>query len=174
MWSDNMGGSDGGGRGMSRNELTALEQLARNALNNADQSGKRNVFISFSSEDLNEVNLMRGQAKNENNNLEFNDHSLKDPYDSANAEYIKKGIREKINRASVTLCYISDSTSNSKWVDWEIRESLRLGKGVIAVHKGDRAPSRIPKAIEENGIKVVQWNHKNITKEIEIAAKRRE
>jgi hypothetical protein len=169
-----MGGSGGGGRGMSKNELKNLEEVARGALNEAENSGKRNVFISFATEDLDEIHLLRGQAKNENNSLEFNDHSLKEPYESQNAEYIKQGIREKINRASVTLCYISDSTSESKWVDWEIRESLRLGKGVIAVHKGDISPTKLPRAIEEHKIKVVQWNHKNITKEIEDAAKKRE
>jgi hypothetical protein len=165
-----VGGSGGGGRGMSRAELSNLEDIARGVLNDAEQSGKRNVFISFASEDLNEINLLRGQAKNDNNSLEFNDHSLKEPYDSENTEYIKRGIREKINRASVTLCYLSDSTSTSKWVDWEIRESIRLGKGVVALYKGDKAPTRLPQVIEEFNIKVTQWNHKNITTAVEYAA----
>jgi len=43
---------------------------------------KRNVFISFVAEDLNEVNLLRGQARNENSDLEFSDWSLSEPFDS--------------------------------------------------------------------------------------------
>jgi hypothetical protein len=35
---------------------------------------------------MDEVNLFRGQAKNENTQLQFDDHPLKEPYDSANAD----------------------------------------------------------------------------------------
>jgi len=41
------------------------------------------------------VNLLRGQARNENSDLEFSDWSLSEPFDSKNAEYIKRGIRER-------------------------------------------------------------------------------
>lgn len=39
----------------------------------------RNVFLSFVEEDLDLVNLFRGQVKNENNDLEFSDYSVKEP-----------------------------------------------------------------------------------------------
>ena len=40
---------------------------------------------------------------------------------------------------------------------WEVEKSLQLGKGVIAVHKGDTPASKIPSCIKGNGIKVVPW-----------------
>jgi len=165
-----MGGARGGGRNLRNEELRQLEEVAKTSLREAAQPQKRNVFISFVEEDLAEVNLLRGQAKNENSNLEFNDWSLKEPFDSKNAEYIKRGIRERIRQCSVTICYISENTANSKWVDWEIRESIKLGKGVIAMYKGNSPPKHLPPAIKELGIKMVPWNQQEIAKAIEKAA----
>ena len=161
-----MGGS-GSGRGLAPDERRTLEQRAKESLRERDGGKKRNVFISFSSDDLDEVNLLRGQAKNENSNIEFNDWSLKKPFDSAEADYIKQGIRERIRQSSVTVVYVSDKTADSKWVDWEIRESLEMGKGVVAMHKDDTPPGRLPKVITDNNIRVVPWNQKQLAKAIE-------
>lgn len=152
-----MGGS-GSGPTLPPDDLRKLEQTAKERLRQAAQDGKVNVFISFASEDLNEVNLLRAQAKNDRSELEFNDWSLREPFDSNRAEYIKRGIRERIRQASLTVVYVSEHTPSSKWVDWEIRESLALGKRVIATHKGDSPPSRLPQAIVEYGIQVIPWS----------------
>ena len=161
-----MGGS-GSGRGLAPNELRTLEERAKKSLRERDGGKKRNVFISFSSDDLDEVNLLRGQAKNENSNIEFNDWSLREPFDSKKADYIKRGIRDRIRQSSVTVVYVSNNTASSKWVDWEIRESLAMGKGVVAMHKGNTPPSRLPKAITDNKISVVPWNQKQLARVIE-------
>lgn len=148
-----MGGGGGGGWNQLGN-ISALEQKAREAL----AGGKRNVFISFATEDLNEVNLLRAQAKNENNDIEFNDHSVRAPYDSERAKYIQQKITERINRSSVTVVYISDKTAASDWVKWEVKTSLELGKKVVAVHAGDRFNGSQPSWLTEWGIKMVPWS----------------
>jgi hypothetical protein len=75
-----MGGNSGGGGGSRRTlgDLRSLEEKAKEALT----PGRKNVFISFDHDDLEEVNLLRGQAKNDRNDLEFNDRSVQEPYDS--------------------------------------------------------------------------------------------
>ncbi|BBP51143.1 MULTISPECIES: TIR domain-containing protein [Pseudomonas] len=149
-----MGGSSSGG--WSRlGDVRSLEQKAKEAL----QEGKRNVFISFATEDMNEVNLLRAQAKNENNDLEFNDHSVREAYNSEQAEYIKRKIAERINRASVTVVFISDSTAQSHWVKWEVEKSLELGKKVVAVHSGQHLGAPPPKWVSDYGIKTVPWSN---------------
>ena len=168
-----MGGGRGGRRSLREDELRALEQTAREALREGAQPKKRNVFISFASEDLAEVNLLRGQAKKESSDLEFNDWSLKRPFDSKDAEYIKRGIRERIRQSSVTICYVTKNTAQSKWVDWEIRESIKLGKEVIAMYKGDASPRSLPTAIKEFGIKLIPWSQKEISAAIDEAVKER-
>lgn len=167
-----MGGGGGGGRGLTPSELKQLEQKAKQSLRGNGDTGKSNVFISFVEEDLTDVNMLRGQAKNENSNIEFNDWSLKEPFDSEDAEYIKRGIRERIRQCSVTVVYISDKTVDSKWVDWEIRETIALGKGVVAMHKGDRPPTRLPKAITDNRVPVVPWNQKELSQAIKTQAQK--
>ena len=79
-------GGGGGGSSLTPEELKRLQDLARERIREETQPIRRNVFISFSSDDLDTVNLLRGQSKNENLDLEFNDHSLKAPFDSENAE----------------------------------------------------------------------------------------
>jgi hypothetical protein len=123
----------------------------------AELRRKRNVFISFAHEDLNEVNLLRGQAKNENSPLEFNDWSVSEPYDSERAEYIKQRISERIAQSSVTVVYMTDSSANSRWCAWEINRSLELGKHVIGTYRGLTAPIGEFHALSSKKIRCVPW-----------------
>ena len=167
-----MGGSSG--NGLYSSDIKSLEERAKQKLTEAAKGEtSRHVFISFDHEDLNEVNLLRGQAKNDKVDLQFDDHSVKEPFDSTNADYIKRQIREKIDRCSVTAVYLSDKTASSKWVNWEIEESIKRGKGVIGVYKGEKAPTNVPPAFQQNGCKSVKWEHTALMKAIEDASTKR-
>src|ERR1700730_268999 len=109
-------GGGGGGSWSTLGDIRGLEQKAKEAL----QGGKRNVFISFATEDMDEVNLLRAHAKNENSDVEFNDRSVREPYESEQAEYIKRKIGERILRSSVTVVYLSEHTAQSRWAQWEV------------------------------------------------------
>lgn len=121
-------------------------------------------------EDLQLVNLFRGQAKNANNDLDFSDHSVKEPFDSTNAEYVRRQIAEKINRASVTLCLLGSSTYTSRWVSWEIEKSHDLKKGLVAVNLTGK-PITIPSKLSSYGITVLSWDLSQINQAIERAAR---
>jgi hypothetical protein len=162
----------GGGSSYGKPLIERLSKVAEKSFEKAEPQ-KRNVFISFDHRDAQTVNLLRGQAKNENNDLEFNDYSLKAPFNSERAEYIRAGIREKIRQASVTVIFISDVTHESKWVEWEARESRALGKGVICVHQGDVPPRKLPRFIQELDLKLIPWKHSRLAEEIENASKER-
>jgi len=166
-----MGGGYGGR--LRDREIERLAEVARERLGAASGDGKRHVFISFANEDLNDVNMLRGQAKNQSSELEFDDLSLREPFDSKNVEYIKNGIRERIDRASVTVVFLSPESAKSKWVDWEVTESLSRGKGVVGVYKGDRQPDELPPAFQAGGCKAVRWTHEGLAKAIEDASRKR-
>ena len=168
-----MGGGGGGGRGLTPGELQRLEEKARQSLKAGGDTGKCNVFISFASEDLSDVNMLRGQAKNENSDIEFNDWSLKKPFDSTDANYIRRGIRERIRQCSVAVIYVSDRTAGSKWVNWEVQEAIAMGKGVVAMYKGDGPPTRLPQAVSENKVPVVPWNQRQLANAIKKQAQDR-
>jgi len=154
-------GGGGGGRSLTPEEIPKLEQVARESLRKGAEPEKHNVFLSFTSEDLADVNLLRGQAKNENS---------RKPFDSEDAEYVRRGIRERIRQSSVTIVYVSNHTAQSRWVEWEIRESIALGKGVIAMYKGDTPPSTLPPAIVDHRVRLVPWNQRELANAIERAA----
>lgn len=147
-------GGGGSGNWNMLGDVRSLEEKAKAAL----AGGKHNVFISFATEDMAEVNLLRGQAKNENSDIEFNDHSVREPYDSERADYIKSKITERINRCSVTVVYVSKSTAQSRWVQWEVEKSLSLGKRVVATHAGASLTGQIPEWLSRSDIKFVPWS----------------
>lgn len=91
------------------------------------------TFLSFVHEDLDHVNLFRGQAKNKASDLEFSDYSIKEPYNSTNADYIKRQIAPQISRASLTMCLYGPTTYTSKWVDWELEKAVELMKPIMGV-----------------------------------------
>lgn len=166
-----MGGSSGGG--LLGPDIRKLEEKIKQRLAEAKAEIKRHVFISFSHEDLDEVNLLRGQAKNDKVDLQFDDHSVKEPYNSTAADYIKRNIREKIDRCSVTVVYLTEKSASSEWVNWEIEESIKRGKGVIGIYKGDAPPADLPPAFRQNGCSAVRWEHTGLMKAIEDASTNR-
>lgn len=166
-----MGGGSGGG--IPSDTFRKLEESAKQKLREASTDVSHHVFISFAAEDLEEVNLLRGQAKNDKSDLQFDDYSVKEAFDSTDADYIRRQIREKIDKASVTIVYLSDNSARSRWVNWEIEESLKRGKGVIGVYKGDAPPTSLPTTFTENGCKCVKWTHDGLMKAIDEATQKR-
>jgi hypothetical protein len=151
-----MGGGGGGPSGIG--DIQALIDRAKKELRDGEKQGRSNVFISFAYEDIDEVNLLRAQAKNEKSPIEFNDWSVSDPIDSERAPYIKQKIGERIDQSSLTVVYLSDKTAKSPWVEWEIEESLKRGKHVIGVFSRKAPPVSLPSAIKKNKIKYVPWS----------------
>ena len=151
-----MGGGGGGSR--SSGNIRSLIDQAKKELRDAATEHRRNVFISFAYEDVDEVNLLRAHAKNENSPIEFNDWSVSEPIDSERAVYIKQKIAERIAQSSVTVVYLSNNTRESPWVNWEIEESCAQKKHVIGVYKGERPPSQLPQIFKSAGLKAVRWS----------------
>jgi hypothetical protein len=148
-----MGGSSTGGSWSTLGDIRSLEEKAKRAL----QQGKKNVFISFAYEDIDSVNLLRAHAKNEKSDIEFNDRSVHEPYDSDRADYIRSRLAERINQSSTTVVYVTENSVASRWVKWEVEKSVELGKRVVAMYAGDRLPVNLPTWLSNTAIKVVPW-----------------
>jgi len=127
----------------------------------------KRVFLSFVEEDLDLVNLFRGQAKNKNSSLEFSDYSVREPYDSTNAAYIRGKIRERIAAASVTICLIGEDTYKSKWVNWEITTSDEENNNIFGVRLHSSATrDTSPNALTTLKRPVYNWDIDAIVKAI--------
>lgn len=91
----------------------------------------KRVFLSFKMEDKKQVDGVRLLSWSNNHPLEFYDESVRIAYKSANASYIKSNIKQKIERASITLCLLGRNTYQSEWVDWELSTSISCGNKVV-------------------------------------------
>jgi MTH538 TIR-like domain (DUF1863) len=126
----------------------------------------RHVFLSFVEEDLERVRLFRGQAKNRNSALYFDDYSVHVPYRSQDADYIKTKITEKIRAASVTICLLGPKTSGSSWVTWEIEKSSDLGNKLLGVRLYADRICPVPSALTAHKARVLSWDIEAMVKEI--------
>ena len=126
----------------------------------------KHAFLSFVAEDLESVRLFRGQAKNQKSDLGFDDYSVKVPYNSQNADYIKSKITAKIRAASVTICLIGPQTSRSLWVKWEIQKAGALGKNIFGVRLYSDKTCPTPSALIAIKAPVYGWKIDAIVKAI--------
>lgn len=141
----------------SEERIAKKEAEAKAELERA-RAVRRNLFISFAYEDIDEVNLLRAQAQNESSDIDFVDRSVRDAFESDRADYIRQRISERIKQSSMTVVYLSEACAESQWVNWEIERSIELDRKVIAFHKGDMPPSQLPRTVKEHNIKIVAWS----------------
>jgi len=166
-----MGGSGSIGQYGGTTGISGLRDVARRELQRTERPERRRVFISFRHTDLDKVNFLRMQAKNKKSNLDFIDMSLRVPFNSENADYIKRGIRARIEKSSVTVVMASDDTHESDWVNWEINETLSMGKGVVVID-ARKSSTPLPSVVGENKgrVKVVPWEIDKIMTAVEESA----
>jgi hypothetical protein len=137
-----------------------------------DFSRRRRLFLCFHAEDRPQIQGFRLMAKNPNLDFDFVDDSVRAPINSENATYVKQVIREKIRRASILVCLIGNGTAWRDWVDWEIRTSQEMGKGICGVRLKE-SRGRVPALLREIDAPVAKWNLDEIVAAIECAAAKR-
>jgi hypothetical protein len=130
-----------------------------------------NVFLSFVEEDLHMVEMWREQEQHEDINLEFYDYPAKKPFDGPDAENIKSDIKEQLQKSSVTVVLIGRTTYASKWVDWEIRASVEMGKGLLAVDLHADSEHIVPRALKDFRVEIFGWDIKETAIAIEREAR---
>jgi len=92
------------------------------------------------------------------------------PVESEDPQYIRSKIREQLDGTSVTVVLIGKHTSESDWVDYEIRASLERGNGVLGIRLKGAENVDVPPALVEAGAKVIDWTPDTFADEIERAA----
>lgn len=130
---------------------------------------KKRVFLSFIAEDRDRVQGLRLLAANPNYDLEFYDESVRVPINSQDADYVKRVIREKINRTSITVCLISERTHTSEWVNWELEESHKKGNKIIAMALKGVERAVLPKVIRDLNLSFYAWDPELLNRLIQEA-----
>lgn len=79
-----------------------------------------------------------------------------------NPDYIKSLLRSRISWAKTVVCLIGPKTSDSEWVDYEIRNAAKQGKRIVGVFVRGATDSDIPPALDEFADAIVGWNKDSI------------
>jgi hypothetical protein len=89
--------------------------------------------VSFQADDLGSVALIDACGANQNEDLTLYMRRCGVAIDSSNADSIKRALQDGIDRASVVVCVIGATTSQDRWVGWELSYAKSQGKHLIGV-----------------------------------------
>ncbi|HVS90462.1 MAG TPA: TIR domain-containing protein [Mucilaginibacter sp.] len=135
----------------------------------------RGLFISFQHNDRNRARGFTLLHHSKYVDLNFRGRHLLDPVNSENQSYIREKVREQLHGTSVTVVLLGENTCDSKWVEWEIKESIERGNGVVAIKLKDQdcpLPDKSPvaQALKEAGAEIMDWEPHEIQDAVERAA----
>jgi hypothetical protein len=149
-----------------------------------------NVFVSFDHDDAAQVGGFKGLVKNDNHPLEFNDHSLAEPVKNKegkpikfppshpSAEPVRKEIRRRFDVCSRLVVLIGDSTHNSEWVEWEIKEFFKMKqpfsgdktwKRIRGMRLKDKKDATSPSALVDRATQTIDWDPAALDKWLDSA-----
>lgn len=110
----------------------------------------KKVFISYYSKgDSHYKNLIMAWAKNNKFKLNIEDKSTDTKIQSNDKNYLKRKMREQIEKASHFIVFIGEDTHEREWVSWEIEQAKKFGKKIIAVKENRHFKS--PKPLLNSG-----------------------
>lgn len=136
---------------------------------------RRKVFISYQHKDLQKAHGFNLLRWNKNVKVDCVGRHLLSPVDSTNEQYIKSKIKEVMHGTSVTVVLIGKETCDSKWVQWELEQSLKKDNpnGILAIRlDGANLPEGCPvdNALKEAGAEFIEWDAHSFGPAIERAA----
>ena len=141
----------------------------------------RRVFFSFHYKYVWKVNQIRSMTNVIGTAAAgFQDASLWEEAKKKGDKTVKAMIDKALQNTSVTVVCVTYGTTNRKYINYEIDQSLARGNGLVAVqihHLKDQngktgSPGAIPSQIEENGFKAYKYTTKeSLARWIEEAAK---
>jgi hypothetical protein len=98
------------------------------------------------------------QAKDEENDIEFYDYSVKDPFDSK----WKTECKTRIALTKGTIVLVGSTTSKSEAVLWEIAETNRQDHYIFGIQINRDKTHVIPGGLPSNN--VIRWDFDQIVK----------
>lgn len=117
----------------------------------------RRIFLSFKIEDKPYVDGIRLMRFHPGTSLDFYDESVRTPYNSVDAGYIRGKIKAKIERCSRTICLLGDQTHTSKWVNWELETARAYGHQILIMGRKN-GPNRLKLPTAVSDLKWYIWS----------------
>ncbi len=118
------------------------------------------AFISFQMEDKWAREFLVQHAKDQDNDIEFHDYSVHEPF----SKKWKTNCKERIARTHGTIVLIGSQTYSSEACLWEIAETLRQKHPIFGIQINKDKTYIIPEGLSSN--RVIRWNFKDIVDEL--------
>jgi hypothetical protein len=99
-------------------------------------------------------------AKDKNNNIEFLDYSVHQPFD----EKWKTNCRARIAQTKGTIVLVGPTCASSEAVKWEIAETNRQGHPMFGIQISSDKTYVIPSGLPAN--RVIRWDFDAIVREL--------
>ncbi|KIF70059.1 hypothetical protein HY68_18210 [Streptomyces sp. AcH 505] len=115
------------------------------------------AFISFQMEDRWARDFLKEHARNLNNEVEFIDFSVQDPFDSS----WKTQCKLRIAQSMGTIVLVGPTTYESEAVEWEIKESNDQNHHIFGIQINADATHRIPHGLPASN--VIRWDFSQIS-----------
>jgi len=80
---------------------------------------------------------------------------LKVHFKNENAVYVRRCITKRIEASSIVFVLVGKTFQDCEWVDWEVRESLRMKKNLVALRLNDEPSLKAPKVLRDHRIKLL-------------------
>lgn len=116
------------------------------------------AFISFQMEDRWARDFLAQHAKDERNDIQFVDYSVKTPFDSS----WKTNCRGRIAQTRGTIVLVGPTTWTSEAVAWEIAETLRQNHYLFGIQINHDSTHRLPSGLPSSN--VIRWDFEQIAK----------
>jgi len=109
----------------------------------------------------------------------FQDASLWEEAKKKSDAAIQKMINDALNNTSVTVVFIGNLTANRKFINYEIKQSIAHGNGIVGIQiahlksiNGEvDTQGSTPKLLLDNGFKIYKYvDHEKLAARIEEAA----
>ena len=130
---------------------------------------KKNIFISHVHEDDGMLPKLKNLISMAG--MEVRDGSINSekPNAATSEDYIKSRIlAPRIQWASTLVVLINHDTSQSDWVNWEIRYAVEQGKNVVGVFAQGATDADIPEELRKHGdAAVVGWQGERVVDAID-------
>lgn len=118
------------------------------------------AFISFQMEDRWARDFLAQHAHDKNNDIEFVDYSVHEPFD----EKWKTNCRERIGRTKGTIVLIGATCAKAEAVLWEIVETNRQGHPMFGIQINKDKMHPVPQGLPAT--KVIRWDFDKIVKQL--------
>jgi MTH538 TIR-like domain (DUF1863) len=117
---------------------------------------KPRAFISFQMEDKWARDFLAQHARDDGNDVEFSDYSVKDAFDSR----WKTECTKRIGMTKGTIVLVGSTTWQSDAVLWEIAETIRQNHYIFGIQINKDTTHVIPSGLPSNN--VIRWNFEQI------------